>query len=125
VRGERSDVFRVRQSSLEPHLSWLDAQWADGCCNAAKLWRCLQSEGFRGSARVVAEWATRRRRAEQANAETLQRLPSARTIARLMTNSRDALSKAETVIIAAIKNGVPHLVQAREIIDGFHKMLRQ
>ncbi|MFN0220087.1 MAG: ISL3 family transposase [Hyphomicrobium sp.] len=125
VRGERSDVFRVRQSSLEPHLSWLDAQWAEGCCNAAKLWRCLQSEGFRGSARVVAEWATRRRRAEQANAETLQRLPSARTIARLMTHSRDALSKAETVIIAAIENGVPPLVQAREMIDGFHKMLRQ
>jgi transposase len=42
-----------------------------------------------------------------------------------MTNGRDALSKAETVIIAAIENGVPHLVQAREIIEGFHKMLRQ
>jgi transposase len=82
-------------------------------------------KGFRGSARVVAKWATRRRRAEQANAETLQCLPSARTIARLMSNGRDALSKAETVIIAAIENGVPHLVQAREIIDGFHKMLRQ
>lgn len=27
VRGERSDVFRPRQSSLEAHLPWLDAQW--------------------------------------------------------------------------------------------------
>ena len=26
IRGERTDVFRVRQSSLEPHLPWLDAQ---------------------------------------------------------------------------------------------------
>ena len=25
VRGELTDVFRVRQSSLEPYLPWLDA----------------------------------------------------------------------------------------------------
>ncbi|MGY4502100.1 transposase [Bradyrhizobium sp. GM24.11] len=27
LRGQRTDVFRVRESSLEHHLSWLDAQW--------------------------------------------------------------------------------------------------
>lgn len=27
VRGERSEVFRPRQSSLDKHLPWLDAQW--------------------------------------------------------------------------------------------------
>lgn len=125
VRGERSDVFRPRQSSLEPYLAWLDAQWVGGCRNSAKLWRRLRSQGFQGSARVVAEWATRRRRAEQINAQSLQRLPSARTIARMMTTGRDTLSKAETVIIAAIESDVPALVQAREIIDAFHQMLRR
>src|ERR1019366_5058311 len=35
--------------------------------------------GFGGSARVVAEWATRRRRAERADAQSLARVPSART----------------------------------------------
>ena len=30
LRGERSDVFRVRESSLEVYLPWLDAQWAIG-----------------------------------------------------------------------------------------------
>jgi len=34
VRGERSDVFRVRESSLEPHLPWLDAQWEAGSRNS-------------------------------------------------------------------------------------------
>ena len=125
VRGERSDVFRPRQSSLDPYLPWLDAQWTAGKKNASDLWRRLRSEGYRGSARVVCEWATRRRRSEKANIESLQRLPSARTIARLMTSGRDALSKAETVVIAAIESGVPALVQAREIIDAFHRMLRQ
>lgn len=30
VRGERTDVFRVRQGSLDPHLPFLDAQWRRG-----------------------------------------------------------------------------------------------
>ncbi len=42
LRGQRSDVFRVRESSLEPHLSWLDAQWAAGYHNGADLWRRLK-----------------------------------------------------------------------------------
>jgi transposase len=50
--GRRSDVFRARESSLEPHLQWLDAQWAAGLRNGAQLWRHLKREGFRGSLRV-------------------------------------------------------------------------
>lgn len=47
LRGQRSDVFRVRQSSLEPYLPWLDEQWEAGCRNGAALWRrfgCVDSE---------------------------------------------------------------------------------
>jgi transposase len=86
IRGERNDVFRGRQSSLDLHLP---------------------------------------RRSERADAENLQRIPSARTIARLMTIGRDTLSKAETVTVAAIEAGVPTLVEAREIIAGFHMMIRR
>jgi transposase len=74
--------------------------------------------------RVVTEWATRRRRAETTDAQSLQRVPSARTIARLMTNGRDTLSKSETVTVAAIEQGVPLLVEAREVIAAFHAMIR-
>jgi transposase len=80
IRGERHDVFRTRQGSLEARLPWLDAQWASGCRNGAELWRLLKRQGFRGSLRVVTEWATRRRRSEKADAESLRRIPSARTI---------------------------------------------
>ena len=125
LRGRRLDVFRARESSLEPHLQWLDAQWAAGDRNGAELWRRLKMQGFRGSPRVVAEWATRRRRAEKADAQSLQRIPSARTIARLMTIGRDTLSKSETITIAAIEDRVPLLVEAREIIAAFHAMIRR
>jgi transposase len=124
VRGERTDVFRTRQSSLEAHLPLLDEQWASGCHNGAELWRRLKARGFGGSLRVVAEWATRRRRAETAG-DRLQRVPSARTVARLMTTARDHMSKADTVMVAALERGVPTLVEARFLIDRFHAMIRR
>jgi transposase len=125
LRGRRSDVFRSRESSLEAHLQWLDAQWAAGHHNAAELWRRLKKEGFRGSLRVVTEWATRGRQAEKANVQNLQRIPSAKIIARLMTVSRDTLSKSETVTVAAIEDSVPLLVEAREVIAEFHAMIKK
>jgi transposase len=124
LRGDRGDVFRTRQSSLDAHLPLLDAQWAEGCRNGAKLWRRLKLDGFRGSLRVVSEWATRRRRSEKASDQQLQKVPSARTIARLMTSARDHMSKADTVTIAAIEAGVPTLVAARTLTDRFHTMIR-
>ena len=125
VRGERTDIFRTRQCSIDAHLPFLDAQWESGCHNGAELWRRLRPQGFRGSSRVVSEWATRRRRAEKATDKQLQKVPSARTIARLMTTARDHLSKSDTVTIAAIEAGVPILVRARALIDRFHTMIRK
>ncbi|MCJ2106366.1 ISL3 family transposase [Methylobacterium sp. E-041] len=124
LRGERTDVFRVRQSSLDAFLPWLDAQWDAGSRNATELWRMAKAQGFRGSLRVVGECATRRRRAEQANIERLQRVPSARTLARLLTTDRDRLTKAETLTVAAVEEGVPALVEAREVVSAFRTMVR-
>ena len=123
VRGLRTDVFRTRQSSLEPHLPFLDTQWASGCRNGAELWRRLTAEGYMGCRRVVGEWATRRRRSETAG-EGLRKIPSARTIARMMTMARDHLSKADTVTVAAIETGAPEVVAARTLTDRFHAMIR-
>ncbi len=66
IRGERTDMFRTRRSSLDAHLPWLDEQWVAGCRNGAALWRGLKVRGFRGSLRVVGEWTTCRRRTEMA-----------------------------------------------------------
>jgi transposase len=53
LRGQRSDIFRVRKSSLEPYLPWLDEQWEAGGRNGAALWRALRERGFRGCLGVV------------------------------------------------------------------------
>lgn len=124
VRGERTDVFRTRENTLDAHLSFLDAQWTSGCRVGAELWRRLKVRSFHGSLRVVSEWTTRRRRAERATDQQLHKVPSARTIAQLMTTARDHLGKADAVTIAAIERGVPTLAEARTIIDRFHAIIR-
>jgi transposase len=98
IRGHRTDVFRVRLSMLDVICLGLDAQLADGHRKGAELWRRVNARGYLGSARVVSEWATRRRRAEKASDQNLQKAPSARTIARLMTMARDHLTKADSVM---------------------------
>lgn len=125
VRGQRSDVFRVRENSLELYLPWLDAQWAAGKRNGTELWRRLKSQGFRGCRRVVSEWATRRRKADKVDGSAVSRAPSARTIARLMTIQRDDLSRSETVTVAAIEGDVHVLIEAREVVAAFKAMTRK
>src|SRR3984957_19823090 len=125
LRGGRADVFQTRERSLDAHYLFLEGQWSSGCRNGAELWRRLQAQGFRGSLRSVGEWTTRRGRSEAVSKQQLQRVPSARTIARLMTIKRDCMTKADAVVIAAIEAGVPSLVEAHTLIDQFHDMIRK
>ena len=124
LRGQRSDIFRTRQSSLEPWLPWLDEQWAAGRRNGSELWRELKLRGFRGCLRVVSEWAGRRRRADKSQS-AFGRAPAARTIARMLTTGRDHLTKAETVTVAAIESGVTLITEARDAIAAFQDMIRR
>jgi len=124
LRGQRTDMFRVRQSSLEEWLPWLDSRWKNGARNASALWREMREQGFRGQMGVVSEWARRRRLAERTDQSALARTPSARCIARLMTLARDDLSKSDAVLISAIENSVPELTVARTLIDEFQRMIR-
>lgn len=53
ARGERGDVFRPRQSSLEAHLPWLDAQWEPAPAthrpSGARCERAASKEAFGSS----------------------------------------------------------------------------
>ena len=125
LRGERDEVFRVRANSLEPWLVQLDEAWSNGCRNGAELWRRLRRADFGGSLRVVSEWATRRRRTEQAPANSSRKCPSARKIAMMLTGKRDHLTKYEAITVAIIESAVPVLAAARHLLERFQAMIRR
>ena len=124
VRGCRSDVFRVRQCSLQAYLPLLDALWEGGSRNSAALWRQLQEKGFvdrcGSSANGRRAGAVPNRRATRVAAGALSR-----SIARMMTIGRDHLGTADAITIAAIEAALPTLVEARQSIDRFHSMIRR
>ena len=124
LRGEREDAFRLRESNLEPWLPRLTREWEGGCRNGAELWRRLRAEGFRGSLRVVGEWATRQRRAEASAYSPPARCPSARRIVRMMTTARDHLSRSDAVTVARIEAAVPDLAVASALVGRFVNMVR-
>ena len=125
VRGGGGDVFRGRSNVLEPHLAWLNAEWSAGCRNGAELWRGLQkTAGFRGSLRVVAELASRRRPAESAGSERLRKPPPARILSRLLSSERDHLTKGDAITVPRIERAVPVLASARDLVERFHAMVR-
>src|SRR5712691_11155354 len=69
-------------------------------------------------------WATRRRRAEGAGRETLRKVPPARILSRLMLSLRDQLTKEDAITVASIERDVPILVSARDLVERFHRMVR-
>lgn len=123
VRGQRHDIFRTRQSSLDPWRVRLEAEWTGGCRNGAELWRRLQASGFAGSLRVVGEWATRRRRDDRLG-QTAGPSLSARTIARGLTAERATGSARIALVNAIIGTAAPDLIAARDLVDQFHAMMR-
>ena len=122
LRGEREDIFRIRESSLTSWLPRLEQEWNGGCRNGAELWRRLRADG--GSLRVVGQWATRQRRAEQAVPKGMGKSPPARRIARLLTMGRDHLSRADALQVAQIEAASPALATARALADRFTDMVR-
>lgn len=87
LRGLPYDVFRSRQSSLDPWQLRLEADWDGGCRNGSELWRRLRAAGFKGGLRIVMEWATKRRRDEKTGPPAGASV-SARSIAGYMTTER-------------------------------------
>ena len=127
VRGGRTDVFRSRMSSLDPFTRQLETEWESGCRNGSELWRRLKAAGFGGSLRVVTEWTTRRRRDADGTAVAAgpQKMPSARSIARLMTTERSRPSKEGARAMAIIEGAVPDLVTVRDLNDRFHRIVQR
>ena len=66
----RAGAFREwatpqRHRALDGFLPYLEQRWAEGCHNAAQLWREIRERGYAGRPGMIRQWATPRRGKER------------------------------------------------------------
>lgn len=118
-----------RGSLLDAHAAYLDRRWAEGCRNAAQLWRELVGRGFAGRPATVRAWAGRRRSGEpdiaRGNHGMTWQLPSASQVARLLTADTDALSAPERAFVERLLAEAPKLAEAIAVAKRLNRLLRR
>lgn len=120
-----------RGSMLDPYIELLQRRWAEGCRNAAQLWRELVALGFKGRQNIVYRWAGECRRAEP-KADTSAgssptsnwQAPSGRKLARVLMAGSATLSEPEGLFVTRLLGEEPALRTAIEWAKQLNAMLR-
>ena len=121
-----------RGGVLNAYAAYLDRRWAEGCRNAAQLWRELVAMGFPGRSATVRAWATRRRRSEPdadqggtgTRAAAAQPPPTSQ-IARLLMADTDALAEGERGFVTRLLAEAPGLADAVVVAKRLNRLLRR
>ena len=121
-----------RGGVLDAYATYLDRRWAEGCRNAAQLWRGLAGLGFAGRPTTVRAWAGRRRKGEPEAAAggagapvVAKQPPSGRQVARLLMADTDALPEAEQACVARLLAEAPALANAVAVAKRLNRLLRR
>ena len=121
-----------RGSALDPHAGYLERRWAEGCRNAARLWRELSAMGFQGRPAMVRAWATRRRCAGPASMGGPSAAdgrpwqpPSGRRVGRVLMADVASLCDADRAFAARLLEEVPALAAAVDAARRLALLLRK
>jgi hypothetical protein len=103
-----------------------ERRWAEGCHNAAQLWRELCERGYDS----VRRWAIRRRGRETAAIDQERplpswRVPSSRRAARLLTAPAETLTPTDRQFVATLTALSPEIRIATEAVTEFARILRE
>lgn len=119
-----------RAGVLSPHIVYLERRWAEGCRNAARLWRELVPFGFAGRPGTVHRWVGQRRRTavgaivENATTAVTRHLPSTRQVARMLMTDAETLPEAERALIGHLVAQVPGLSEGIAVAKRLSMLLR-
>ena len=117
-----------RAGLLGPYRDHLERRWAEGCHNAAQLWRELVTLGFSGRPGTVRRWAGRRSKADPRATVAITRAaqpPSARQTARMLMTDTGALPDAERSFISRLLSQVPGLADCIAVAKRLNTLLRR
>ncbi len=115
-----------RVGGLAPYLDHLERRWAEGCRNAALLWRELIPLGFTGKPSTVRRWAGQRRKAEPYPAAGLAhgQPPSDREVARMLMADTETLSEAGRTFTSNLLAQVAGLAESIGVAKRLNLLLR-
>jgi transposase len=115
---------------LTPYIDFVQRRWAEGCRNAAQLWRELVALGFNGHQRVVRHWAGERRRTEPETRSSAGsavapnwQAPTGRKLARLLMANGATLSEPEGLFVERLLTEEPALGVAIQWAKQLNAML--
>jgi transposase len=110
---------RPRFSIIDPYLPYLQARLAEGCADAAALWREVRAQGYPGTATQVRRWLSERRtepartsphrwRGQMPPSPDLATspsppLPSARQLSWLLVQPSPNLTPADAAVVARVE----------------------
>jgi transposase len=119
-----------RDSMLTPYLDVVQRRWAEGCRNAAQLWRELVALGFKGGQNIVRRWAGERRRTEPQTATSTGsaaapdwQAPTDRKLARVLMAKSATLSEPDALFVARLLTEEPALGVAIKWAKQLNAML--
>ena len=128
-----------RPRALSAYEGHLEARWAEGCRSALELWREIRVLGYAGSSRQVSRWAQQRRTEphpctpRKHRASCLEprstpmcggRLPSTRRLAWILVRDPEALSSAEAVALAHVRQDA-EVASLHELSRTYTQMVRE
>jgi transposase len=121
-----------RESVLAPYRDHLERRWAEGCHNAARLWRELVELGFTGRSGIVRRWTGQCRKADPQSIGGATgtpaisgQPPSIRQVARMLMADDDKLTEPEQTFIAALLLQAPQLANAIALAKRLNQLLRR
>ena len=123
----------IRDTILDPYLQHLGKRLAEGCENAAQLWREIQTQGYSGSYQQVSRWVRQRRTKAATQARTAQRLqfqarpitprlPGAKVLTRLLLCRPDCLAATEQAWLTHFCQD-PHVKNLYQLVQRYLKII--
>jgi transposase len=133
----RADQFpeRAKPRRKPPGITafeeYLTRRWAEGCHNATKLWREIQTQGYAGARSTMARFifslrtpGTKYFRKTKAPRRPKVNPPSPRQAAMLLARRSDKLKSAEQELLARLKECCPEIPTLHSLTQGFSEVFR-
>jgi transposase len=131
----RAGAFREwatppRHRALDRFLPYLEQRWAEGCHNAAQLWREIREQGYAGRPGMIRQWARRLRakglaaRSPGVTPPTKKPVPTPRQVAWWLLRPEERKAE-ERRFLEALYEQAPEVRHAAEAAREFTRLVRE